>query len=307
MSKFTTTPLPRSSSQYRRPRSRSGSGGNMACNNCGKTGHVSSKCKNPITSYGIILVDRSNRLLMIRRKDTYGYVDYVRGRYNLSDTTQLRILIDEMTCDEKDRIKNIKTEEDITDTWRKLWGHKTVSAGRKYKHEEAHAHKVMKRSMQSRADRSCTDRSRGDRLLANNDNKITQLCNDSTTNWLEPEWGFPKGKQESTDVDDLMTAKREFTEETGFDINTIQIVDNINPIEEVYTGSDNRIYKHKYFLAFDQHENRCLDNYQQTEVSKMEWKTIREASDTQRDPTNSKVNVIRLVKEIIEKCTSIVT
>jgi ADP-ribose pyrophosphatase YjhB (NUDIX family) len=266
-----------------------------ACNNCGLTGHVSSKCKNPITSYGIILVDQYHRMLMIRRKDTYGYVDYVRGRYSLADNDQLCILIDEMTCDEKAHIKSIKTADDITQTWRKLWGHKTASAGRRYRHEESHAHKVMKRSVNAYMGSS------NQLDIKRSNNKISQLCNESKTRWVEPEWGFPKGKQDSSDVDDLMTAKREFTEETGFDIDTIQIVANIKPIEEVYIGSDNRIYKHKYYLAFDQHEDRCLDNYQQTEVSKLEWKSFQEAIDTQRDPSNSKVNVVRLVEEIVEK------
>ena len=55
------------------------------CNNCGKNGHVFHQCKYPITSIGIIAVrknrDNQYEYLMIRRKDTLGYVDFMRGKY----------------------------------------------------------------------------------------------------------------------------------------------------------------------------------------------------------------------------------
>ena len=57
---------------------------NNFCNNCGKNGHLFHQCKTPITSIGIILVDvtsRQDKYLMIRRKDTLGYIDFIRGRY----------------------------------------------------------------------------------------------------------------------------------------------------------------------------------------------------------------------------------
>ena len=62
---------------------------NNFCNNCGKNGHLFHQCKIPITSIGVILADISGpeiKFLMIRRKDTLGYVDFIRGRYpyNLS-------------------------------------------------------------------------------------------------------------------------------------------------------------------------------------------------------------------------------
>ena len=85
------------------------------CNNCGKHGsHTYNTCKHPITSIGVIAF-RHNistststkygiEFLMIRRKDTLGYVDFLRGKYQLSDVAHIRNLIDEMTADEKRRI-----------------------------------------------------------------------------------------------------------------------------------------------------------------------------------------------------------
>ena len=55
------------------------------CNNCGKLGHYYHHCKMPITSIGVI-VFRYNpegkiEYLMIRRKDTFGYIDFMLGKY----------------------------------------------------------------------------------------------------------------------------------------------------------------------------------------------------------------------------------
>ena len=52
----------------------------IICNNCGKQGHMLYHCKLPIISYGIIVFRKKNEqleYLMIRRKDTYGYIDFV--------------------------------------------------------------------------------------------------------------------------------------------------------------------------------------------------------------------------------------
>ena len=41
------------------------------------------------------------------------------------------------------------------------------------------------------------------------------LVKESQTNWLTPEWGFPKGRRNYQETD-ITCAYREFNEETGF-------------------------------------------------------------------------------------------
>ena len=55
------------------------------CNNCGKQGHLYNNCKIPITSYGVISFRKHENYeyLMICRKDSLGYVDFIRGKYPL--------------------------------------------------------------------------------------------------------------------------------------------------------------------------------------------------------------------------------
>ena len=52
------------------------------CNNCGKSGHLYHQCKIPITSIGVIAyrkIENETQFLLIRRKDTLGFIDFIRG------------------------------------------------------------------------------------------------------------------------------------------------------------------------------------------------------------------------------------
>ena len=94
------------------------------CNNCGKQGHSFHNCKLPITSYGIILFTPSSqglKFLMIRRKDSFGYIDFIRGKYSPYNVEQLQNTIDEMSNSEKEKIKS----ETFEVLWKQMWGSTT--------------------------------------------------------------------------------------------------------------------------------------------------------------------------------------
>ena len=74
------------------------------CNNCGKSGHTFNQCKNPITSVGIICFTKHKggfKFLLICRKDSLGYIEYLRGKYPLYNKGYIQNLINEMSIDEK--------------------------------------------------------------------------------------------------------------------------------------------------------------------------------------------------------------
>ena len=86
----------------------------------------------PITSIGVITVRSSTaglEYLLVRRKDTLGYIDFLRGKYNISSKFHIMNLINEMTIHEK---KNLTTFT-FTELWGKLWGD---SVGIQYRNEE---------------------------------------------------------------------------------------------------------------------------------------------------------------------------
>ena len=77
------------------------------CNNCGRNGHLFHSCKKPISSLGIICFtfhDNKLKFLLICRKDTLGYVDFIRGKYPLYNKDYIQNIIDEMTLYEKKKI-----------------------------------------------------------------------------------------------------------------------------------------------------------------------------------------------------------
>ena len=47
----------------------------------------------------------------------------------------------------------------------------------------------------------------------------------------------------------------------------INIIENILPYEEIFTGSNDKVYKQKYYLAFNSNNIDILDKFQKTEVS----------------------------------------
>ena len=94
---------------------------NNICNNCGKQGHLFHQCKLPITSYGIVVFRHSNeglQFLMIRRKDSFGYIDFIRGKYVFYNVEQIQQIIDEMSVCEKERLLT----EPFEKLWKLLWG-----------------------------------------------------------------------------------------------------------------------------------------------------------------------------------------
>ncbi len=96
------------------------------CNNCGRVGHGFYQCKNPITSYGVIIFryalnpttgKKERQYLMIRRRDTIAYVDFMRGKYSISNRKYIKTLVKDMTEYEQDQLMTQSFEY----LWCELW------------------------------------------------------------------------------------------------------------------------------------------------------------------------------------------
>jgi len=90
------------------------------CNNCGKQGHTFKQCKNPITSFGVIvfrIYKNQRQYLMIRRKDTLGYIDFMRGKYSITNQKYILNMLKQMTCQEKKKLQTMTFDELWTEIW----------------------------------------------------------------------------------------------------------------------------------------------------------------------------------------------
>ncbi len=256
------------------------------CNNCGKSGHIFQSCNEPITSVGVIVYrnsentnnDESIEYLMICRKDTLGYLDFIRGRYNLQNIEYIKTIIDIMTIDEKNRIIN----NDFDYLWNNLWGE---NIGIQYRGEEKNAKLKF-------------NQLRKGIYINNNYITIKSLIQNSNTMWEEPEWGFPKGRRNYQEKD-IYCALREFTEETGYDGSCINLITNLVPYEETFIGSNLKCYKHKYFVGNIESSKLPFYKYQDTEVSKVEWKSFDNCKRSIRNYNLEKLEIIESVNNIL--------
>jgi 8-oxo-dGTP pyrophosphatase MutT (NUDIX family) len=264
---------------------------NALCNNCGRKGHLFQQCKLPITSYGVIAIRIDSFLneyeyLMIRRKDSFGYIDFIRGKYSPYNLEHLQNIIDEMSIEEKERILTMS----FSQLWLLMW--RIEYSNSQYKNEETLSCKKF-------------DLIRNGVTVQDKTVTLQELVENSQTRWTETEWEFPKGRRDYKERD-LDCALREFEEETGLSKNDMTIIENILPFEEVYTGSNNKYYKHKYFLGFRFMKNNSekeenLENFQKTEVSKLEWKTYKECLEAIRPYHLEKKKVIERVNNMLKE------
>ena len=90
------------------------------CINCGKNGHNYKNCKNPIISYGIMLFKyelNEFKLLLVQRKDSIAYIEFIRGKYSITNTTKLFNILENITKTELSNILNY----DFDYLWNTLW------------------------------------------------------------------------------------------------------------------------------------------------------------------------------------------
>jgi hypothetical protein len=79
-------------------------------------------------------------------------------------------------------------------------------------------------------------------------------------------------------------------------------VQNILPYEEIFTGSNYKSYKHKYYLMYMSFaDSQKTYQYDTTEVSKMEWKTYDECVECIRDYNKEKIKLLSRIHNTISK------
>ena len=246
----------------------------LFCLNCGYEGHSMKNCDVAVTSLGIILLmldinedfktkfldilskgerqdifklnnnkdgiiiddvsdielfcalKNSIKYLLIRRKHTLGFLEFIRGRYNIENVDGIIFLFKQMTPYEIGLVKILSFDE----LWDYVWGDNKNKPS--YQSEYIQSKEKFKR-------------------LKSEENGYLNLnfyIENVLPNFDVPEWGFPKGRRNFKESDQEC-ATREFLEETGYNENEFIILDNIEPIEELFIGTNGVSYKHIYYVA----------------------------------------------------------
>jgi len=255
----------------------------QTCRNCGLNGHLYKDCPHPIMSFGIIcykIIDNEIKYVMIQRKDSLSFMEFVRGKYNADDYGYLKKLIEYMTDNEKHMILNYTFDQ----IWNYTWS-QTSSTNFKQTKEYSDS------------------KSKFEHNISNNFFKNIISINGAKNNDTEQEWGFPKGRKKIKEAD-IDCAVREFCEETQLYKEDIQINKDVIPFQEIFFGTNNVLYKHVYYIAKiikDDAEilidNNCLE--QVREVRALRWFSYKDVLNHIKKHNIERIKVFKKAHNII--------
>ena len=218
----------------------------------------------PVSPKGVL------KVLLICRRDSLAFIEFVRGKYSTADPVYLTALFNGMTIAEQDRIRTLRFDG----LWKSLWG------------TAAHTHKA--------------DYDNSIRKYHQLD--ILKLLGENPTTWTEPEWGFPKGRKNINETD-LQCAMREFYEETNLARHTYSLLQNMKPIVESFVGSNDVSYCHKYAVAMCEPNQAValtpLNHDMCREIGQIGWFTIEEAIAKLRPENTTKRDILRRIEQLM--------
>ena len=247
--------------------------------------------------------------LLICRKDTIGFIEFMRGKYAINNRAYIQNLISDMTLLEKQRL----LDNDFSTLWYNLWGDNVSNQFRSEEKNARDKFDALKEGIT--LNNSFGTNSFGSNSFANNSFGSNSFARDSSTfslqslitasetKWLEPEWGFPKGRHNNLEKD-LNCGLREFEEETGYPSHCVKVVQNVMPYEEIFTGSNYKSYKHKYYLGQIDVLEKPKKRHQETEISKVEWCTYERALELIRPYNVEKLAVLEKVNKVLGRYTT---
>lgn len=224
------------------------------------------------------------QFLLIMRKHTLGYIEFVRGRYNVTNINYISYLFKQMMPEEIEKIKT----KDFEYLWKDVCG--TTEPDTSEFHERSfQKYKQLQTSKISLAD----------------------LIKTASPMYDCPEWGIPKGRRIKNESD-FDCAKREFTEETGYTSNDYVLFENIRPFIENITGTNGINYRHVYFIALLTSNQKPFyvkpDGYCNFEVGSIGFYTIDTAVQKIREYFSARRGFIfsvfaRVINSIIRQKT----
>ena len=254
------------------------------CNNCGNKGHYYRNCRHPILSYGIILYkenkDNQIDIVMVERKDTLAYIEFLRGKYkSIYNINYIQLLFDRLSMNEKERLKSYTFQE----LWKMLWIH-TDTINKKIQNECNVSERLFNGLMKGYYDK--------DKNLIN----LQYFIDKSSSNYKYNEWEIPKGRRNHYE-NNRECAIREFHEETNIDPSYYKLYNNIIPLIEEYTGINNVKYKHVYYIGklTKPHELFIDENnrHQYTEVKDIKWVNEENSLEIIREYNHHKQQIVK--------------
>jgi|SRR6478609_292103 len=268
------------------------------CIKCGAEGHTNRSCKEPVTSFGLVVYTKGKpgfhkgRLyerqhtdcdfhpkletdrfsatpskpgellfLLVERKDTVGFLNLVQGSYPEIEpykSKKLQRYLSELTCEERQKLVQLP----FMDLW------KVAGSDKK-------------------------DVPKAQNKYINLD--IQKWISSSACLYREADYIMPKGRlkfAEST----RQCALREFSEETGYSRNDVQLID-VPPYVEQFVGTDGKTYRNVFYVGRLKDSARICtklgdDPNQSKEVRNIGWFNIVDCQYLMRDYHQDKKDIL---------------
>jgi ADP-ribose pyrophosphatase YjhB (NUDIX family) len=269
--------------------------------------------KDPITSWGIILLDVSSftdkiikhkkinlkhkipniclqnkndlekistymqniKFLLIQRRHSIGFMDFIRGKYKIDNVDQINSLFQYMHETEIELLK-IKTFEEL---WKEIWNNDKIRI------ENIKKEYIIAQEKFNKLKNSIS----GVDVELNLDFYIKNIK--PLYSFLE--WGFPKGRKDKNETT-LDCALREFSEETNIKLENINIINELEPIEENLIGTNGIKYRHIYYIA-EIKKNTNLEIQNNNEIGNIGFFQYNTAQNLLRDYHIEKKNILEQI------------
>ncbi len=235
--------------------------------------------------------DKIIRYLMVQRKHSICYVEFIRGKYDIENIDYIYNTIQYMTNEERIRLMTIPFQT----LWIEMWYLapdmtpivKSMCNVSKENREKDYQVAKEKFDMLKA----------GIKLVRNEmtmEYSLEKLIKMSKYEYKSSEWGFPKGRRNMREKN-IDCANREFQEETNLKENDYQVI-NLSPIEEVFRGINGTLYKHIYYISQACRKLELKidkENYHQViEIGNIQWFTLNQCLDAIREYNVEKRNLI---------------
>jgi 8-oxo-dGTP pyrophosphatase MutT (NUDIX family) len=279
------------------------------CSNCGDLAHSFRQCLAPITSHGIIAIrvlgnwkpaeilaehessitglelSGNIQFLLIQRRDSLGFVELMRGKYTTIDFIYITTQMKGMTVRERERFLTLSFQQ----LWDDLWGSDHSVA--QYRQEK----EISRQKFETLREQGLIDVTGVKRTLR-------ELFDMLGPGWQTPEWGFPKGRRDPFETE-RDCALREMFEETGLHEKDIQIIENMEPIQETFFGTNHIHYCHKYRIVYVKESVKVTfdptNEHMRREIGDLGWFTLDEAMSRIRPENVEKREVLLRTASIL--------
>ncbi len=235
-------------------------------------------------------------ILMIRGKHSYNYIEFIMGKYEITNIEYIINLMSEITINEKQLLLENRSFEYL---WKELWN---IPADGKIDHYvfEFQSARTKYESILNGFFHNFNG--------VNIRIQMQTLLDLSFPLLDEPIWGFPKGKRDVQEID-LTCALREFTEETNIPTTSIRILP-IQPIQEYYKASNKKFYCNVYYIAEyignPEYELEILETniHQQREIGDIQWVPWYQSYDIIRNNYIFRKNILYQLELIFKNIHS---